>query len=64
MYDVTTKKPLPGKFQLIDLKTGKEVIYSEADKVSGEFMVSLPVNREYALNVSYPVIPSFQRTLT
>lgn len=54
VYDVTDKKPVPGKFQLIDLKTGKEVIFSEADKLTGEFMVSLPVNREYALNVSYP----------
>jgi outer membrane protein OmpA-like peptidoglycan-associated protein len=61
VFDVTTKKPLPGKFQLIDLKTGKEVIYSEADKISGEFMVSLPVNREYALNVSYPGYSFFSK---
>lgn len=54
VYDINTRKPLPGKFQLIDLKTGKEVIYSEADKVTGEFMVALPTNREYALNVSFP----------
>jgi outer membrane protein OmpA-like peptidoglycan-associated protein/Tol biopolymer transport system component len=54
VYDATTQKPLPGKFQLIDLKTEKEVIRSEADQLTGEFMVSLPVNREYALNVSYP----------
>lgn len=54
VFDAVTRNPLPGKFQLIDLKTGKEVIYSEADKLTGEFMVSLPMNREYALNVSYP----------
>ncbi len=54
VYDVSTRNPVPGKFQLIDLKTGTEVIVSEADKVTGEFMVSLPLNREYALNVSYP----------
>ena len=47
-------KPLPGKFQLIDIESGKEIIYSEADAMSGEFMVSLPTNREYVLNVSYP----------
>ena len=61
VFDVTTKKPLPGKFQLIDLKTGKEVIFSEADKVSGEFMVSLPLNREYALNVTYPGYSFFSK---
>lgn len=54
VYDITNRAPVPGKFQLIDLKTGKEVIISEADKITGEFMVSLPVNREYALNVTYP----------
>jgi len=54
VFDINTKKPLAGKFQLLDLKTGKEVIYSEADAVSGEFMVSLPINCDYALNVSFP----------
>ncbi len=54
VFDVITRNPLPGKFQLIDLKTGKEVIVSEADRLTGEFMVSLPVNKEYALNVTYP----------
>lgn len=53
VVDATTQKPVPGKFQLIDLKTGLEVIRSEADPISGEFLVSLPVNQEYALNVSY-----------
>ena len=54
VFDITNNKPLAGKFRLIDLKTGKEVIYSEADNVNGEFMVSLPINCDYALNVSYP----------
>ena len=54
VFDALTRKPISGKFQLIDLNTGKEVIISEADKVTGEFMVSLPLNKDYALNVSYP----------
>ncbi len=54
VYDATNKNPLPGKFQLIDIETGEEVIYSEADALTGEFTVTLPVDREYALNVSYP----------
>lgn len=61
VYDITTRRPIPGKFQLIDLKTGKEVIYSEADNMTGEFMVSLPVNRDYALNVSYPGYSFFSK---
>jgi outer membrane protein OmpA-like peptidoglycan-associated protein len=54
VFDALTRKPIPGKFQLIELKSGKEVIVAEADPVSGEFMVSLPVDNEYVLNVSYP----------
>jgi tetratricopeptide (TPR) repeat protein len=61
VYDIETRKPVPGKFQLIDIETGKEIIYSEADKLTGEFMVSLPVNREYALNVSYPGYTFFSK---
>jgi len=61
VYNINTKAPLGGKFQLIDIETGKEVIYSEADKLTGEFMVSLPLNREYALNVSFPGYSFFSK---
>lgn len=54
VFDATTKKPVPGKFSLVDLKTGKEIIRAEADPTNGSFTVSLPVNCEYALSVSYP----------
>lgn len=54
VFDATTKKPLPGKFSLVNIKTGAEVIKSEADQVNGTFTVSLPINEEYALSVSYP----------
>lgn len=53
VYDVNTKKPIPGKFSLIDVKTGKEVIRSQADLITGEFMVSLPLNADYALSVEF-----------
>ena len=54
VFDALTKKPIPGKFSLVNIKTGKEVIKSEADQVTGAFTVSLPINEEYALAVSYP----------
>ncbi|WP_343748690.1 OmpA family protein [Fluviicola sp.] len=54
VFDAITKKPIPGKFSLVNIKTGKEVIKSEADQVTGAFTVSLPINEEYALSVSYP----------
>lgn len=54
VYDASNRLPLSGKFELIDIETGEQVVVSEADKVTGQFMVSLPINREYALNVNYP----------
>jgi len=54
VFDQSNKMPLPGKFELIDIESGAVVMNSEADKINGQFMVSLPVNKEYVLNVSYP----------
>ena len=53
VYDANTNKPLGGKFELIDLQTGKVVITAYADMETGEFTVSLPINREYALKVTH-----------
>ncbi|MFM7683433.1 MAG: OmpA family protein, partial [Bacteroidota bacterium] len=39
---------------MTDLSNGKTVIISEADKVDGSFMVPLPLERDYAIQVSYP----------
>ncbi|MDX1652356.1 MAG: OmpA family protein [Brumimicrobium sp.] len=61
VYDGTTRKPVGGKFELIDLSTGKQVIQSEADKITGEFLVALPTGRKYALNVSYPGYAFFSK---
>ena len=61
VYDAKTNTPLPGKFQLIDIETGEEVIYSEADKITGEFLVPPPLNREYALNLRYPGYTFFSK---
>ena len=47
-----TKSPLSARFELIDLETGKIVVESYSSKTNGEFLVCLPVNKNYALNVS------------
>lgn len=54
VYDVRTKEPLGAHFELIDLATGKSVIESDANSGNGEFLVTLPVDKNYALNVSQP----------
>lgn len=53
VYDAETKEVLPARFELIDLKTGKVAIQSYADEVTGSYLVCLPVNQDYALNVSH-----------
>jgi outer membrane protein OmpA-like peptidoglycan-associated protein/predicted negative regulator of RcsB-dependent stress response len=61
VYDAMTKKPLEGRFELIDLSSGEQVVESTADPVSGEFMVALPTGKEYALNVSFPGYSFFSK---
>tara|TARA_Y100001978_G_C23702869_1_gene442428 strand:- start:5595 stop:7634 length:2040 start_codon:yes stop_codon:yes gene_type:complete len=53
VYDQSSKKPLPGLFELFDLSSGERIIVSEADEVTGTFMVPLPINRNYAISVTY-----------
>jgi outer membrane protein OmpA-like peptidoglycan-associated protein len=52
VFNKETKNRLEAKFELIDLSSGKMVIESRSDPVNGEFLVALPANKDYALNVS------------
>lgn len=52
IYDSKTKKPLAAKFELIDLNNGETVVESFSSQLSGEFFVSLPAGKDYALNAS------------
>lgn len=61
VFDANTKEPLKGSFELIDLSTGEQIIASEADPITGEFLVALPTKKEYALNVSFPGYSFFSK---
>ena len=52
VYDKETNKKLRAKFELIELKTGKIIVESFSDPVGGDFLVSIPSDRDYALNVA------------
>lgn len=52
IYDSETKEPLAAKFELIDLDNGEMIVESFSSKSTGEFLVSLPSGRNYALNAS------------
>jgi outer membrane protein OmpA-like peptidoglycan-associated protein len=54
VFDAKTKKSLGASFQLTNLSTGQVVIQSKADATDGTFMVPLPINTDYAIEVTYP----------
>lgn len=52
VYDKDTRHPLEASFNLIDLNDGEIIASSSSDPSNGEFLVCIPANRNYALNVS------------
>lgn len=52
VFDAKSLKKLKAKIELIDLATGKTIIESVSNKVTGEFLFCLQGNKDYALNVS------------
>ena len=51
VFNSVTNDKLEAEFHLIDLETKKEVVRSKSDYTTGEFTVTLPINKEYALLV-------------
>ena len=54
VYDAYTKTGLVANFELIDLKTTITLMKSLSHKPDGEFLMCLPINSNYGLNVSKP----------
>ena len=52
VFDAETYQRLQARFELIDLKSGKVVMESVSEPETGEFLVCIPANTDYALNVS------------
>lgn len=52
VFDAVSNHGLDAKFELIDLETTEMIMEATSNKSTGEFLVSLPVNRNYALSVS------------
>ena len=52
VFDFKTNAKLGAEFRLIDLQTGREMIYSYSDAKNGSFLVTLPINKDYALLVN------------
>ena len=52
VFDSETKAPLKAKFELISLKTGRTIMNSYSNPETGSFLVCIPSNNNYVLNVS------------
>jgi flagellar motor protein MotB len=52
VYDRETKTRLRADFELIDLNTRNLMNKSQSDSITGEFLVCIPLNHNYLLNVS------------
>ncbi len=52
VFDKDNKKKLKAHFELINLETKKLIMKAESDERTGEFLVCIPTNNDYALNVS------------
>lgn len=51
VYDSETNERLQAKCEMIDLETEEKVVELLSDPINGEYMVCLPIDRDYAFNV-------------
>jgi tetratricopeptide (TPR) repeat protein len=54
VFDEVTHKPIEADVELVDLKTGKTFIKIKSDPSTGNFLICLPTNKDFSLNVSHP----------
>lgn len=52
IFDAKSKEALGARFELIDLESGELIVESFSSNVTGEFLVTLPAGKNYALNAS------------
>jgi outer membrane protein OmpA-like peptidoglycan-associated protein len=52
VFDAEDNQLLRAQFELVNLETGINTYQSYSDSLTGEFLVSIPVNSNYMLNVS------------
>lgn len=52
IFNKENKDKLQAHFELINLETKEVIMQAESDEITGEFLVCIPANNDYALNVS------------
>ena len=54
IFDGVSKIPLDADIDVVDLESGNSVVKWKSGKKNGEFLICLPVNKNYAVNISKP----------
>ena len=52
VYDVDTKQRLEASFELMDLESAQTIVNINSNPDNGEYLVCLPIDKNYAFNVS------------
>ena len=52
VYDAVTKEKLQARFELIELEKAKTVVEAYSGEKDGQYLVCLPINKNYAFNAS------------
>lgn len=52
VFDALSFKKLEARLELIDLESGELIVESYSNPINGKFLVVIPPNRDYALNVA------------
>lgn len=52
VVDAETKSPLSANVQLYDVESGIQIMTMTSDPINGQFMVTLPIGKNYLCNVS------------
>ncbi len=54
VFDALTRLPLRAVFEVVDLSNSNQVVSAGSDPATGEFLVTIPSGRSYALHVTAP----------
>jgi outer membrane protein OmpA-like peptidoglycan-associated protein len=52
VFDKQTSEKLEARFELVDVETNQIIVQSFSNKGNGEFLITLPAGKTYAMNVS------------
>lgn len=64
IYDAETKEPLSARFELIDIHTGEVFKEAYPNRGNGEFLVPMPINKDFALVATHKGYQLFSKNFS